>query len=148
MFKTIIAAVDGSESADKALGVASELAEKFGSDLHIVNVPQDDTAALVSAGYGGYAAVSALKPTSHYREIGDRIVSKAEKSAQAAGAPKTATHVLPGNPADNILELSKKIKADLVVSGRRGLGGVTGLLVGSTTQQISKGSTCAILTTQ
>jgi nucleotide-binding universal stress UspA family protein len=148
MFKSIIAAVDGSESAEKALVIASELAAKFNSHLHIINVPQDDTAALVSAGYGGYAAVSALKPSSHYKEIGERIVKRAEEKAIAVGAKGITTHVLFGDPAENILKKSNELSADLVVSGRRGLGGVKGLIVGSTTQQISKGSGCAILTTQ
>lgn len=148
MFNTIVAAVDGSDSSDNALEIAAELSAKFDANLHIVNVPQDDTAALISAGYAGYAGVAGLKPAKHYKEIGEKIVSRAEQAAKAKGANQVTTHVLSGEPANIIVKLSDDQNADLIVSGRRGLGNVKGLLLGSTSQKVASGAKCAFLSAQ
>ena len=38
MFKTILAAYDGSDHADKALSMAGDLAAKYGATLHLAKV--------------------------------------------------------------------------------------------------------------
>jgi nucleotide-binding universal stress UspA family protein len=51
-----------------------------------------------------------------------------------------------GDPAHAIVEEAKGHKADLIVMGRRGLGSLTGLLVGSTTTKVAQLAPCAVLT--
>ena len=41
------------------------------------------------------------------------------------------------DPADKILEITRKEKADFVVNGRRGLGTLEGLLSGSVSTKVS-----------
>lgn len=46
--------------------------------------------------------------------------------------------VLRGSPAPTLLEYAGEIDADLVVAGQRGAGGITGALLGSTTDRLAR----------
>jgi nucleotide-binding universal stress UspA family protein len=48
-----------------------------------------------------------------------------------------AAEVIDGYPANVIIETAQREKADLVVVGRRGLGGFAKLVLGSTTRRLS-----------
>ena len=47
--------------------------------------------------------------------------------------------------ATEILLYADKIDANLIITGRRALGGISGLILGSTTKRINHLAKCAIL---
>ncbi len=57
----------------------------------------------------------------------------------------SATHVMGGKPAEDIVACAEKQGADLIVTGRRGLGAVGAFVQGSTSQRIGHLAKCACL---
>ena len=51
-----------------------------------------------------------------------------------------------GHPAESIVAYAKAEEADLIVMGRRGLGSVSGLLMGSVSHKVAHLSECACMT--
>lgn len=147
VFKTIVVGVDGSDPAKEALRKACGMATAFGADLHVVNAPKDETAALVMSGLGGYMP---LTPTDLFderlKEAGEKVIDVAVKEAAAEGAKDIKTHVRIGDPSNEIIKLAEEVGADLIVTGRRGLGGMASLFLGSISQEVSHGAKCAFLT--
>ena len=78
--------------------------------------------------------------------MGKLVLDDAEKAAKASGATKIGRTLLTGDPAEGILKLVKRKRADAVVMGRRGIARVTGLLVGSVTQKVSNLAACTVIT--
>ncbi|MDF1728312.1 MAG: universal stress protein [Sulfitobacter sp.] len=144
MFKKILVAYDGSEHAERALEVAADLAKNQGAALHLAHVPQIDMPPIV---LGAYVAQLDAPPTDEQvQAAGQKLVEKASATAKVHGVPIEEVHLSRGAPADHVLRTAEKIDADLIVAGRRGLGAVGSLALGSVSLAISHGAKCACLT--
>ena len=62
----------------------------------------------------------------------------------AAGSQNFTTHALPGDPTKAILSIAKKVDADLIVVGNKGMKG-KGQFLGSVTNDIAHQAPCAVL---
>jgi nucleotide-binding universal stress UspA family protein len=127
---------DGSESAERAVDfVVDKLAKSIGSRLlvHLINV-QDGGAGI--AGLGGRdAAEIADRLTRSSLEQGRRVLAAAiEKLEKAGVAVKSIVRI--GDVASEIANYVGDQTADGVVMGTRGLGPVTGLVVGSVASKV------------
>ena len=142
MFKTIIVAVDGSDHANQALDLACDLASKYGASLRIVHTPQAIGDTLIV----GYTAVPVPPSKEEIEKAGREVLGAAEARAREDGVNDFTSELISGDPAHAIVEEAKARKADLIIMGRRGLGSLTGLLVGSTTTKVSQLAPCAVLT--
>ncbi|QBF33004.1 universal stress protein [Thalassococcus sp. S3] len=142
MFKNIIVAVDGSDHAIHALGVACDLAKHYESDLHLVHTPELDTVALAV----GSGAFSVPPSDEKIAAAGKAVIEMATNAAKDQGVTPTNSFVGNGTPAQEVLSAAERTGADLIVAGRRGLGGVSSLLLGSTSQKIAQTAPCAVLT--
>lgn len=144
MFKTILLAYDGSDHADNALAMAAELAAKMDAALHVVHTPQLDSPPIV---LGAYVSQLETPPTqAQYDEVAEKMIARARDAAKAQGADITAAHTGRGDPAGKVLNTAKEIDADLIVLGRRGLGAVRSITMGSVSNAVTHGATCACLT--
>ena len=134
----IVVGVDGSGHSRAALERAAAEAAVHGVPLTVLVVHQ-----AVRDVYGS---------VSHYQEDAAQT-AKAKESAQAetdeviagldakpASVTVTAVH---GLPADEIIKASQG--ADMVVVGRRGMGGFARLLMGSVSDQVSRYAHCPVL---
>jgi nucleotide-binding universal stress UspA family protein len=54
--------------------------------------------------------------------------------------------VLTGDPADALLGYARDLGIDLIVMGRRGVGPIRGLLVGSVSLKVNSLAECPVLT--
>ena len=142
MFERIVVATDGSDHANEAVKVACDLTQKYGSRLHIVHTPQAVGDTLIV----GRTAVPVPPTKEEIEKAGKEVVGAAEATVRAAGITDFTTQLVSGDPAHAIVEKAKAHKADLIVMGRRGLGSLSGLLVGSTTTKVSQLAPCAVLT--
>jgi nucleotide-binding universal stress UspA family protein len=142
MFKTIVAAVDGSDHASEALKTACDLATKYGANLHIVHTPQAVGDTLIV----GYTAVPVPPTKEEIEKAGKEVIGAAGSLARQCGVSEFSSELVSGDPAHAIVEEAKARNADLIVMGRRGLGTLTGLLVGSTTTKVAQLAPCAVLT--
>jgi nucleotide-binding universal stress UspA family protein len=72
-------------------------------------------------------------------------VNLAKAIAQKKNIIKTQTYTELGDPADQIIACAKNCSADLIVTGRRGLGSISSLFQGSTTLRVNQLAKCACL---
>ncbi|MEQ6250105.1 universal stress protein [Sulfitobacter sp. HNIBRBA3233] len=144
MFRKILLAYDGSDHAEAALATAAGLSNALGADLHVVHTPQLDTPPVV---LGPYVSQLGTPPTqAEYDAVGAKMIERVRTAADAHGVRVKGAHVGHGAPADYILATAKDIDADLIVMGRRGLGAVKALVLGSISHAVAHRATCACLT--
>lgn len=142
MFSNIVVAVDGSEHAEHAIAIACDMAGKYNSSIHLVHSPQVETVG-VAVGSGAYV----LEPSQERinaagKKVMDGAIARAEKQGQT---PKTTT-IGNSDPAHEILNCTKANEADLIIMGRRGLGKIGNLFLGSVSGKVSHEAPCACLT--
>ena len=145
MFGKIVVGLDGSEHSDQALRIACDLAGKYGSDLHLVHTPQPQTVAFAMGAVAGYHTVTTMPSSEEVQEAADKIIDAAKAVVEEAGQTVTQAHTERGEPAEHIVACAKEVGADLIVTGRRGLGSMGSLLQGSTTQRVNHLAECACL---
>jgi nucleotide-binding universal stress UspA family protein len=138
MFKTIVVGTDGSDTADRAVNRAAELAALTGADLHLVSayrqapvrVSDGSVAEAAEWSVGGdYKADAALQRT--IARLRDKGISIDEH------APK-------GDAADAIIAVAVSENADLIVLGSKGMHG-KGRLLGSVPNKVSHQAPCDLL---
>ena len=134
--KKILIAHDGSKSSEKALKKAFEIAEKFGSSVTVISVvPELYLTELMEVD-----RIRILETlTEEAKKTMDRIRTK------TAAFKRVRTIITQGNPAEEVLETAKKIKADLIVTGSHGRHGAQRFLLGSVSSRIIDHAECAVL---
>ncbi|WP_372573143.1 universal stress protein [Ruegeria jejuensis] len=145
MFEKIVVGLDGSEPSDRAMRVACELAGKFGASITLVHTPQPQTVAFALGATMGYHAVTTMPTEVEVKQAADKIVDAGKAIAAEKGIEIAETHTDRGDPAEQIVHCAESAGADLIVTGRRGLGNLQALVQGSTTQRIGKLSNCSCL---
>lgn len=135
MFKTILWATDGSETAAKALPIALGLAEADHAKLVIAHVRE------IFVGRGGGYPV--LADEGELREhIAEQVKDIRTGGIDASFVVRTATS---GHAARAIVEIAEEAGADLIVVGTHGYGRVAGMLLGSVTQGLLHIGHCPVL---
>ncbi|MCX7566949.1 universal stress protein [Sulfitobacter sp. F26169L] len=145
MFNKIVVGIDGSDMSEAALRVACDLAGKYSSELHLVHTPQPQTVAFAMGAVSAYAVATTMPSQSEVRAAGEKLLSRAEAVAAECGQTDVHTYQEVGDPAKLIVAYAEKCGADLIVTGRRGLGSLGALVQGSTSQSISHLAKCATL---
>jgi len=145
MFEAIVVGIDGSEPSQHALRLACDLAGKYSADLHLVHTPQPQTVAFAMGAVAGYHAVTTMPSPDEVKTAGEKILSDGAQIVADAGQSVAGTHQQLGDPADVMIEYANRCGADLIVTGRRGLGSVGALVQGSTTQRVNHLAQCACL---
>jgi nucleotide-binding universal stress UspA family protein len=138
MFKRIVWATDGSDSADLALPHAQALAAEGGGELLVVHCDE-----FISAGPRG----------GRYPVQADEDVMKAKIERQVAEVAekgvKAAVHIVPtraGGAAHAIADFASDEHADVIVVGTRGHTALSGLLLGGVAHRLIQIAPCPVLT--
>jgi nucleotide-binding universal stress UspA family protein len=139
MYKSLLVATDGSETAAEAVRVATELAEVFGATLHIASVYR--------AGQGGKLRVPEMQMA--YPEGVDSASVAATQTESIASAARTRglsaqTHVMTGNVAERIVAIAEEQHVELIVVGNKGMRGLKRVL-GSVPNAVAHTAQCAVL---
>lgn len=142
MFRNITIGVDGSDHSWHALKVACDLARRYSARLHIVHVPDVPPSAM-SIGVG---AVDFPVDVEQLMAEGQAVMADAATRARADGVEPASQIVSTGTASAEIIQTAETTGSDLIVTGRRGVGSVMGLLLGSTSQKIAHDAPCACLT--
>ncbi len=137
--KRILLATDGSECAETAGRVAVDLANRSGAELDVVHafefVPPREYASVA------LRLRSPSKCVKQGREVLDEQVRRIEEMGGAVADARLCT----GSPAGQILCAAEETDAGLVVVGRRGLGGVKRLVMGSVSEGVVQHARCPVL---
>lgn len=129
--KTVMVAVDGSESCHEALQRGAELAATTGARLHLVHVaPISLTDLLHPEGLLGADRMLLVEVEQRLQTQGERILQQAKEQVQQAGLEVT-TEILLGHPGTGICELADTKNVEYVVMGSRGRSKLKTLLLGS-----------------
>lgn len=136
--KKILVATDASEYSRQALKSALDLARKFHSEVELLfvmykplmfdgSLVEEDVIAQSQTERRGELAIQA---TLEGMDITDVTLIK---------------KVLPGKPANIILQEIEKENIDLVVMGSHGYGAIAGSILGSVSQRVLFGAKCSVL---
>ncbi|MEX2556105.1 MAG: universal stress protein [Actinomycetota bacterium] len=131
----VVAAVDGSDTANRALRWALEAARVRGATLEVVH-------AWLPPYIGGLATTpSESRPYEHAsRQVIDAALAAVD--ADTFDVPIRPISI-ERSPAGAILDAAEG--ADLVVMGSRGLGVFKGVLIGSVATQVTNHATCPVV---
>ena len=137
MFNHILLGVDGSERALHAAETAADLARSMKSGILRIVVAYDPVPSYLGEP-NMQAAISARMKEA------ETILKKA-KDAVGEIPGEIHTEILEGPPAEAIIDVAKTRKSDLIVMGSRGLGRLSGALIGSQSQKVVQHAPCPVL---
>lgn len=127
----ILVAVDGSENSGRVIDflIKKNSWSKQPVEVHLLNVQ------LQIAGVNVKMFISSESLNEYYREEGAAALKKARERLDAAGLSYTH-HIGVGDPAEVIAEYVKSKGCDQILMGSRGLGSVSGLVLGSVATKV------------
>ena len=141
--KRILVPTDFSETADKALVYAKDLATRIGASLHLVHVFKDPYAV---AAYTPevYTPVPAEVRERAMEEVRERLLERldADEEQQFRGS----RGIVRGLVAPQIVDYAATQDIDLIVIGTHGRRGVAHLLLGSVAEHVVRTAACPVLT--
>ena len=139
MIQTVTVGTDGSETADKAVQFAFDLAEKFGAKVVIAS---------------SYRPVSEDKVRRDQRDAPDDIqwsinptqevdsnLNAAAERARERGL-ETVTEAREGQPADVLCEIAEAYGSDVIVVGNKGMHRK---VLGSVPNSVSHNAPCSVV---
>ena len=122
MFETVVIATDTSQSAERAVTVALDLAGRFDASVHVLSVVgRDDD------------------------DHEQRVRTELARFGSRADRPVT-TAVRRGDPAETILEYAERTDADLVAVGTRGRDSPYSYHLGSVAEHVAHNCPTPVLT--
>jgi nucleotide-binding universal stress UspA family protein len=144
MFKHILIPTDGSPVAAKAINAGVALAKEMGAAVTGYYAIEPPPTHLYGEGYlADRRLVDELARRS--REVAQRSVDEVSAAAKAAGVPCDTVIDRGVAPYQGIIEAAQEKKCDAVFMASNGHRGLTGLLVGSVTQQVLTHSKIPVL---
>jgi nucleotide-binding universal stress UspA family protein len=144
-FKRIVCPTDFSEASDRALKAAVELARRFSSELLIVHVVQP--VPLIA----GAPQVPGNVDLAVYERELEANSKKALEQVRKRRVPKDlrARTILGfGAPADAIVDIAAKERADLIIIATHGLAGWRRFVFGSVAEKVVRLASHAVLVIQ
>lgn len=169
----ILVAIDGSDTANTALDLAAQLSAKLGLPLNIVHVmfyarhaerlerlvqgehlvreAAREVAPGVNVVPGQMAQIFNSLKTRQQSErmiaaIGELLLDRAARTAKSKGATPIKTKLLNGDYAEAVLQEAEKLKPAMLVVGRRGLGPLKSMVLGSVSHKIHAHAKCTVVT--
>ncbi|WP_328404208.1 universal stress protein [Streptomyces sp. NBC_00390] len=136
MQSPLVVGVDGSESSLRATDWAADEAARHGLPLRLIYATRWEL-------YEG-AALAASLGRSDTRVLGENIIGMAGERAQLrAPDVKVTTDVLPEDTVKALLRESRRATA--LITGSRGRGEITGLLLGSVSLALAARAHCPVI---
>jgi nucleotide-binding universal stress UspA family protein len=135
MFDTVVIATDGSESAERAVVVALDLAERFDATVHALYVVDESDV------------------TGSPEEVRDDLRAALETDGEDAlegvidrAETDVVTAVREGKPPTEITGYVEEVDADVVATGTRGRHGEHSFLLGSVAEAVVRRCPVPVLT--
>jgi|FLYL01.1.fsa_nt_gi nucleotide-binding universal stress UspA family protein len=135
--KTILVAVDGSETASRAVDAAAELAAALDAELVITHVVTEPIHSQIPGELYAYARMEGttlVREDVRLRE-GEELVARQVRRAEDVHS-RVRERVVEGKAAPAILRVAQEEDADLVVVGSRGRSELASWLLGSVSHAV------------
>ena len=135
--RKVLVPTDFSESSEKAVNYAAELASKFGSELHVLHA--FDTTPILYGEGGGMPNNTAAEVAA----AASRMIENIEVKCTSPIEVKRT--VREGHDFVEIIRFAKENEIDLIVMGTHGRGAVAHLLLGSVAEKVVRKAPCPVL---
>lgn len=140
MFETVVIATDGSESAERAVRLALDFADRFGATVHALSVV--DTGEIDAS---PEQARDDLEDA--FETAADSALSFVEKRCgETVPDRDVTTAVREGDPASEVIDYATEHDADVIAMGTRGRHGEHAFLLGSVAEAVVRRSPVPVLT--
>jgi len=136
VLKTILVALDGSETAERVIQVLQELQVQPATKIilsQVIPPPESDL------------EVVADQPHIQSQDVPYRHIEKQLQSYQTKLPGDSELEIVTGDPSEEIIRLANIYQADLIVIGSRGLTGVKRIIQGSVSSQVVEDAPCSVL---
>ena len=120
--RRVLVATDRSETAERAVRFATEMAERYGAELFVLRVLLSDDGTRAEA----------------IREL-------AEYAESLAGERGRSSVVIGADPAEAIVESARREKADVLVVGSVGMSGRREFLLHNVPNRVSHNAPCTVV---
>jgi len=139
-FETILVPVDFSDHSKEALDTALQIAQLFGSTIHLLHCYHIQT-----AGVSPYGIVLPSGYCADIRDAAEKRLSDWHAIVSKEGI-KTESILSVDSPSSAINLAAGEIDADLIVMGTRGLAGLKHAMLGSVAERVVRLAPCPVLT--
>lgn len=136
MFAKILIANDGSDHAFHAFSLALTIAKEGGAELHMVCIEEVSYLPEI---------VGEVREDQNLHARRFHAVVSRSRSMAAERSINLHVHVLPGHPVRDIVDLSARMKVDLLVVGARGHSALYERMIGSRADRIAHLAPCPVL---
>lgn len=140
-FDTILLPTDGSEAAQTAIDQALDLADTYGSTVHVLYVVEDHRPV---ARLDETIASGSVDIMARLEEAGEEAIE--EVVDQVGGRDVSIeTTIHHGNPSDEIIDYAAEHDIDLIVMATHGRTGVKRAVIGSVTENVVRHADVSVL---
>jgi nucleotide-binding universal stress UspA family protein len=140
-FRRILCPVDFSDASAGALRLAAALARQFDASLTLLHVDAVPTSSIPEA--------ILSTPSDLAKDLSapaDRPLLEWKVRARELGAPRVEAVRSPGRPEQEIVELARRDRFDLLVLGTHGRTGLGHYILGSVAEEVVRHAPCPVLT--
>jgi nucleotide-binding universal stress UspA family protein len=143
MQQRVLLAVDGSESAERAVELCAAIAWPDDTRLRIATVVEPPN-PIIAADWS-LAANEASDPAEiEAKHAAEAVVEHAARHLARSGLTVDRC-VLRGRPATRIVEAAEDFSADMIVMGSRGHGTIASMILGSVSAEVADHAHCPVL---
>jgi nucleotide-binding universal stress UspA family protein len=133
----IVVGTDGSETAERAVREAGELAKGTGASVHVVTAFQ---APFQGEPFTG----SAKQEHVDIRRAAETVAARSAEHVAQQGV-KVDWEAREGDAAEVIIEVATEDGADLIVVGNKGMTGIGRFLLGNVPNKITHHAPCSVM---
>lgn len=137
----ILVPTDFSAFSDAAIEYGKMLGDRFGASLHVLHIIEEP-------GTGAWGSELYVSELPRMREAAQREADRRiDQTFTAAERERlrVSTEIADGHAARTIVNVGRRLGADLIVMGTHGRSGVTHLLLGSVAERVIRTATCPVL---
>lgn len=141
--KKILVPTDFSKPSEYASKLASKLAEKANSEVHLLHMVELPT-GIIDMGAGTNFSIP--ESMLYIRKVRDRLIDYKQQFFSRNEIVKHAIRFQ--NPYDGISDYAKKHNVDLIIMGAKGHTNLEEILIGSNTEKIVRNSEIPVIATK
>lgn len=139
----VLVATDGSEAAERAIGLTSSMDWPAGTQIRVVTVLEPLPPVPAAEWAGLHPPAEAIYPP-EAETVAEALLDSACR-ALAYTSAEVSGQTLRGRAATSILESARTFEADLIIVGSRGHGTIASMLLGSVGAEVADLAGCPVL---